>query len=131
MRPTVLIITHIPESRRVSAMKKLQDQLMDVSKVLSGLFKKVNQIKRHIDKLSSTTTVGAKRGRRPGRKPRVRQDTVLDSIYKTIRGSRKGVRIAELKSKTALEDRQISNALYKLTKKGMVRTKSRGVYIKS
>jgi hypothetical protein len=112
-------------------MKKLQDQLAEVSKTLSELFKKVNQMKRRINKLSSTTAAGPKRGRPLGRKARVRQDTVLDSIYKAIRRSRKGISIVQLKSKIALDDRQISNALYKLTKKGLVRTKSRGVYIKS
>jgi predicted nucleic acid-binding Zn-ribbon protein len=116
-------------------MKKLQDQLAEVSKTLSELFKKVNQMKRRINKLSAAAA-GPKRGRPPGRqvlgrKARVRQDTVLDSIYKAIRRSRKGISIVQLKSKIALDDRQISNALYKLTKKGIVRTKSRGVYIKS
>ena len=42
-----------------------------------------------------------------------------------------GITIAQLKGKTALDDRQLSNALYKLTKKGMIAAKSRGVYVKS
>jgi hypothetical protein len=112
-------------------MKKLQDQLTEVSKALAGLFKKVNQIKRRIDTLSSAQGAGPRRGRRPGSKAQMRQDTLLDSIYKAIRNSRNGISILQLKAKTALDERQISNALYKLTKKGMVRTKSRGVYIKS
>jgi predicted transcriptional regulator of viral defense system len=52
-------------------------------------------------------------------------------VYKTIRRSRNGISIAQLKAKTALDDRQLSNALYKLTKKGMIEAKSRGVYVKS
>jgi hypothetical protein len=40
------------------------------------------------------------------------------------------VTIATLKAKTKLDSRQLSNALYKLSKKGMIRTKSRGVYVK-
>jgi hypothetical protein len=112
-------------------MKKIHDQLADVSKGLSALFKTINQIRRRMDKLSLTTAQGGKRGPRLSRPAKVRQDTLLDSIYKTIRRSRNGINIVQLKSKTALDDRQISNALYKLTKKGMVRTKSRGVYIKS
>jgi lambda repressor-like predicted transcriptional regulator len=52
---------------------------------------------------------------------------VLDAIKR----SRKGISIAQLKQKTALGDRQLSNALYKLTKKGIVHAKSRGVYVKS
>ena len=33
-----------------------------------------------------------------------------------------------LKKKTNLEPRQLSNALYKLTKKGTIEAKSRGIY---
>jgi hypothetical protein len=117
-------------------MKKLQEQLTQVSKALSGLFKKVNKLNRQIGKLGAPAWVKSKPGRKPGRKARaaaarVRQDTVLDSVYGAIKRSRNGISIAQLKSKTALGDRQLSNALYKLTKKGMVYAKSRGVYVKS
>jgi predicted Rossmann fold nucleotide-binding protein DprA/Smf involved in DNA uptake len=117
-------------------MKKVHDELSEVSKALSGLFKKVNKIAKRVNKLGSTAGAKAKRGRKPGpkaplRAARVRQDTVLDSVYKTIRRSRNGISIAQLKAKTALDDRQLSNALYKLTKKGMIEAKSRGVYVKS
>ncbi|MBW1955965.1 MAG: winged helix DNA-binding protein [Deltaproteobacteria bacterium] len=45
--------------------------------------------------------------------------------------SKKGVAIANIKKKTNLETRQLSNALYKLTKKGLIKTESRGVYTKA
>jgi predicted Rossmann fold nucleotide-binding protein DprA/Smf involved in DNA uptake len=114
-------------------MQKVQDQLSEVSKALSGLSKRVNKIAKRINKLGSADRAKSKRGGQPGRPAaaRVRQDTVLDSVFKSIRRSRNGITIAQLKSKTALDDRQLSNALYKLTKKGMVYAKSRGVYAKS
>jgi hypothetical protein len=117
-------------------MKKVHDQLLEVSKALSGLQKKVNKISKRISKVASAAGAKSKRGRKPGRQAparaaRVRQDTVLDSVYKTIRRSRNGINIGQLKRKTALDDRQLSNALYKLAKKGMVHAKSRGVYVKS
>jgi predicted Rossmann fold nucleotide-binding protein DprA/Smf involved in DNA uptake len=59
------------------------------------------------------------------------KDTVLDLVFDEIRKSRNGATIAHLKSKTALESRQLSNALYKLSKKGKIKAKSRGVYIKA
>jgi outer membrane biosynthesis protein TonB len=55
--------------------------------------------------------------------------TVIDSVYKAIKGSKSGVTINDVKAKTKIEGRQLSNALYKLTKRGMIKTKSRGVYI--
>ena len=52
-------------------------------------------------------------------------------VFDVIRRSRNGATIANLKSKTQLESRQLSNALYKLSKKGKIKSKSRGVYIKA
>ena len=56
--------------------------------------------------------------------------TVLDSVLDVIKKAKNGASIATLKSKTKLEARQLSNALYKLTKKGAIEAKSRGVYFK-
>lgn len=56
--------------------------------------------------------------------------TVLDSVYDVIKRARNGASIATLKKKTDLEARQLSNALYKLTKKGAIEARSRGVYFK-
>jgi lambda repressor-like predicted transcriptional regulator len=47
-----------------------------------------------------------------------------------IQRSKKGATIATLKTKTGLDSRQLSNALYKLSKKQLVHAKSRGVYFK-
>lgn len=56
--------------------------------------------------------------------------TMLDSILGMISRSRKGITVEKLKKRTGLEARQVSNALYKLTKKGKIETLSRGVYVK-
>jgi hypothetical protein len=56
--------------------------------------------------------------------------TMLDSIYGMISRSRNGISVANIKKKTDYEARQVSNALYKLTKKGKIETVSRGVYVK-
>jgi predicted Rossmann fold nucleotide-binding protein DprA/Smf involved in DNA uptake len=58
-------------------------------------------------------------------------ETVLDRVFEVIKRSRNGATIAALKAKTELESRQLSNALYKLSKKGKIKAKSRGVYIKA
>jgi peptidoglycan hydrolase CwlO-like protein len=57
--------------------------------------------------------------------------TVLDTVLSAIKSSPSGVAISKLKVKTKLDPRQLSNALYKLSKKGAIKTKSRGVYVKS
>jgi predicted Rossmann fold nucleotide-binding protein DprA/Smf involved in DNA uptake len=56
--------------------------------------------------------------------------TMLDKIFGMISRSRKGITVERLKKRVGLEARQVSNALYKLTKKGKIETLSRGVYVK-
>ena len=56
--------------------------------------------------------------------------TMLDSILGMISRSRNGITVERLKKRTGLAPRQVSNALYKLTKKGRIETLSRGVYVK-
>jgi DNA-binding transcriptional ArsR family regulator len=118
---------------RADEMKKLQEQLAWISKTLAGLVRQVDQVARKVGKAAPAP---GRKGR-PGRKPAkalpalTRTDTVLESVYHAIRRSRNGLSISQLIAKTKLEPRQLSNALYKLSKKGLVRTRARGIYVKS
>ena len=58
-----------------------------------------------------------------------RGKTVLDTVYNAIKRNKKGVTVAQLKQRTKLDARQLSNALYKLSQKGQVHAKSRGLYV--
>jgi DNA-binding transcriptional ArsR family regulator len=118
-------------------MKNFQVQLAWISKTLSGLSKQVDKITQQIGKAGSAGGRKAKPGRKPSKKAPAkraalkRKDTVLESVYTAITRSRSGLSIAKLQRKTDLGPRQLSNALYKLTKKGLVHTQSRGIYVKS
>ena len=133
-------------------MKKIQAQLKTISKSLASLSKQVERITQQVDKLQPAKKAPAKRKKAvrkaavrkaparkaPARKAAVRKKaapaakgkTVLDSVYNLIKRSKKGATIATLKTKTGLDSRQLSNALYKLSKKRMVYAKSRGLYVK-
>jgi len=128
-------------------MKKIQAQLKTISKSLASLSKQVERITQQVDKLQPAKKAPAKRKKAvrkaavrkaPARKAAVRKKaapaakgkTVLDSVYNLIKRSKKGATIATLKTKTGLDSRQLSNALYKLSKKHMVHAKSRGLYVK-
>ena len=63
------------------------------------------------------------------KKPAAAQGTVLSSVLSTVKRSKNGVAIAKIKEKTGLSPRQLSNALYKLSKSGKIASKERGVYI--
>jgi DNA-binding IclR family transcriptional regulator len=54
---------------------------------------------------------------------------VLSTILEIIASSKEGTNIATLREKSGLGPRQVSNALYKLTRKGEIKTKKRGVYV--
>jgi len=125
-------------------MKKIKAQLDTLSRSLVTLSKKVEKISDQVDKLlTSKATVPAKKiaGKKVVKKKAEKQisvkkkaaakpATMLDTVLDTIKRSKKGITVAQLKEKTKLDSRQLSNALYKLTKKGNIQTKSRGLYVK-
>lgn len=78
--------------------------------------------KKKIAKKAATKTAKAK--------PAAEGNTMLDNIYGMISRSRNGITVERIKKRTGLQPRQVSNALYKLTKKGQIETLSRGVYVK-
>jgi len=124
-------------------MKRIQTQLKTISKSLASLSKQIERITKQVDKFQPAKKAPAKR-KKAARKVASRRKaaparrkaapakgkTVLDSVYSVIKSSKKGATIATLKTKTGLDSRQLSNALYKLSKKRMVHAKSRGLYVK-
>ena len=116
-------------------MKNLQSQLKTVSKSLAALSKQVEKLSSQVEMPTAVKKSAAK-------KPAVAKKavakkstpaggkTVLDMVFDAIKKSKKGVTVAQLKTKTQLDARQLSNALYKLSKKGMVQAPSRGLYLK-
>jgi uncharacterized protein YoxC len=60
----------------------------------------------------------------------LKPSTVIDAILDAVHKAQEGITISQLKEKTEFNAKQLSNALYKLTKKGKIGTASRGVYVK-
>lgn len=122
-------------------MKKLKDQLKTVTKTLVSLSKQVERVSKQVEKLEAKKTAAVSKKKAPARKAAAKKApakrakasggaTVLDSVFNVIKRSKKGVTIPAMRQKTKLDARQLSNALYKLTKKGMIKTTMRGVYVK-
>ncbi len=126
-------------------MKKIQNQLKTVSKSLAVLAQKVEKLSEQINTAAPAPKAAAPR-KAPAKKAKAAAPrkapakkaaaaatgakTVLDTVYDVIKRAKKGVTVAQLKQKTNLDARQLSNALYKLTKKGQVFAPSRGLYLK-
>jgi predicted Rossmann fold nucleotide-binding protein DprA/Smf involved in DNA uptake len=121
-------------------MKKITTQLKTLSKSLDAISKKVEKIIQDVEKFKAPkkeapakkTAAKKSAGKKAAGKKAApaQQATMLDSVLDIIKRTKKGVTVAQLKEKTQLNARQLSNALYKLTKKGKIQTKSRGLYVK-
>ena len=123
-------------------MKKLQDLLKSISKSLVALSKQVEKISKQAGRLQPAKPAKPAKKKAPAKKAKTSSSknskkavggkhmTVIDSIFEVIKRSRKGATIVNLKEKTGFDSRQLSNALYKLSKRGMIVSKTRGVYMK-
>ena len=116
-------------------MKKLKDQLKSISSSLNSLSKQVEKITKQVDKFKVMKAGSAPKKTAPkkkvaAKKAPAKMPTVIDSILNAIKNTKKGITIAQLKEKTEFNSKQLSNALYKLTKKGKIEATSRGLYVK-
>jgi predicted Rossmann fold nucleotide-binding protein DprA/Smf involved in DNA uptake len=124
-------------------MTQASNQLKSIAKHLTALSKQVEKLSKQVDKgLAAKKTVSKSTKAKPKAKKAApvkkvkmakvdKGATVLNSVLDVIKKSRKGISIAQLKEKTDLNPRQLSNALYKLTKKGSIKSMSRGIYTKA
>ena len=137
-------------------MKDVQKELLAISTALSSLVAKVEKMVDAIETESGAAPAAkaktAKKAKPTAKKAKAApkkkaaakkapaakakattsgsQPTMLDNIFTMISRSRNGITVERLKKRTGLGARQVSNALYKLTKKGKIETLSRGVYVK-
>jgi predicted Rossmann fold nucleotide-binding protein DprA/Smf involved in DNA uptake len=117
-------------------MKKLKSQLKAIANSLATLSTQVEKVVKQIDKLQAPKKAVAKKKKAPIKRPVVKktapkkQITVIDTVFNAIKRTKKGVTVTKLKEKTDLNPKQLSNALYKLTKQGKIEAKSRGLYVK-
>lgn len=127
-------------------MKRLKAQLKSLAKSLANLSNQVDKITQQVDKLQPAKKAAAKKKapakkaaakkKAPAKKAAAKKggaakkETVLDTVLGMVKKARKGITIADLKAKTGLNSRQLSNALYKLSKRDLIATKSRGLYVK-
>lgn len=112
-----------------NSMKKLKSQLTSIANSLSSLSQRVEKVVEQIDKLQAPKKAPIKKPAAKKARPK-KQLTVLDTVFNAIKRTKKGVTVAKLKEKTDLTPKQLSNALYKLTKQGKIEAVSRGHYVK-
>ena len=124
-------------------MKKVQTQIKSLEKNIAALQSKLAKLKGQKSGKAAAPKKAAAKAPKKAAAPKKKvvakkaaasdaaKGTVLENVLEVIGKSRNGANIADLKAKTNLESRQLSNALYKLSKKGQIKTISRGVYVKA
>ena len=137
-------------------MKKFKNDLISISKSVSKIAEKLEKIAEMVEKESvpinkltkkaagkkkATPKVAKKRAApKKDEAKKTAQDaadstddseseSLLDRVYELVKRNRGGITVAEIKDKTGLASRQVSNTLYKLTKKGKIETVTRGTYV--
>jgi predicted Rossmann fold nucleotide-binding protein DprA/Smf involved in DNA uptake len=112
-------------------MPNIEKELNTIVKKIAALSRQVDKISKQVSKKNPAKTAVQKRRKAPGKKKAPGQKAaLLNSVINVINKSKKGLSISALRQKTGLGPRQLSNVLYKLAKKGIIKTESRGVYIK-
>jgi predicted Rossmann fold nucleotide-binding protein DprA/Smf involved in DNA uptake len=112
-------------------MKGLEAQINEIINTMTLLSKQMGKLVNQIEPSGSKSKETDKKKRFPKRRVSPKNGkpiTILDTVSGFIKRSKHGATIAQLKKKTGLEARQVSNALFKLSKQGKIETKARGVY---
>lgn len=116
-------------------MKKAKKQVKPVKKVAAKpkksvvLKKKIVLKSKAAKKIKAKPVKAVKAKTAAVKKAPAGQATILGSVLSAVKKSKNGVAISKIKEKTGLEQRQLSNALYKLSKNGKIKVKERGIYI--
>ena len=104
--------------------QNLNRELKMVHRSITRIVNLLERVAKQIDKGEG---LQPKKGK--ARTARKKSPEIKQSVLDTIERSKKGITVGEIKSRTKLDDRQVSNALYKLTKNGYIQAKYRGVYV--
>jgi len=135
-------------------MKQTKKELKAVLKSLKALTKQTERIAKRVDmldkakpaaKLKAKATRKAKPARKtvakkkPGRKPAARKTaakkpkkmSASDTVLNLIKRSKKPIDTATLKKKTGFKDNNIRMIVYRLKKRGEIKSERKGVYVKA
>ena len=118
-------------------MKSLQKDLQAFVKELKALALTTEKLSKKLSKLETDGSPKAKKERpRGARKPvrpsgagKTKKVTAVDEVFNTIKSSKKGANMTQIKAKTGFNDRKIWNAIYQMKKDGKIKNIERGLYV--
>ena len=117
-------------------MKQLKKDLQAVEKALKALIRKTESIEKKIAKLEKASTKKRKTKDkvRATKKAVAKKDKKISIpyiVFGIMKRSKKSFDADMLTKKTGLKKQQVHDALFKLKKRGMVKSVGRGVYVKN
>jgi len=120
----------VPAAKKTAAKKTVAKKTAAKKTVAKKTVAKKTVAKKTATKKTATKKAAAKKKPPAAKIAPPKQLAVLDSVFDSIKRAKKGVTVAQIKEKLDLNAKQLSNALYKLSKKGKIEAKSRGLYFK-
>lgn len=111
-------------------MESIAKHLLAVAVDLKQLSENIEELALKVEQLSREISKASKEKVNAQKEKIATKATVLDAVFDIIGKSSHGATIAQLKKKTGLSPKQLSNALYKLSSRGKVVAKSKGIYTK-
>ena len=118
-------------------MKQLKNDLKALSKSLNQLRRQTEKMAKRLEKLEK-----ARPAKKPKRKPAVKakpakriakapEASAIDQIMALVSKSQKGIDINTLRKRTSISKNNMQASLYRLKKKGLIKSAGRGVYVRS
>ena len=113
-------------------MKQLKRDLQAISKSLKQLTLKAEKIARKLDELE-----GSKPAKKSSAKAKPKASKKPDKVsaaaivFAIIKRSKKGVDVATLRKKTGFEGRKISGIIQRFKKEGKIKSREKGIYVKT
>ena len=135
-------VKKVPASKKVfeltkkeeKEMKNLKKDLQAVNKGLNALANKVEKMIAAVDKVEKPKAAPAKPVMKAAAKlvakKTVGKVTAADTVLAIIKRSKKGVNMVALMEKTGFNQKKVANIVFKLRKLGIIKSESKGVYVK-
>jgi len=115
-------------------MKQLKKDLKAVTKELKRLTLKTQKIAKKLGKIEKLHAPKRSKAQAKATKRVIAKKTkkisIPDTVFGVMKRSKKGFDADILTKKTGLRKQQVHDALFKLKKRGMIKSVGRGVYLK-
>ncbi len=112
-------------------MKQLKKDLQAVLKSLKEATEKTKKLMKRVETLEKPQTLKKPRAKTPSKARAPKKSSDSDAVLAIIKRFKKGVDGATLRKKTGFEGRKIRDIVYRLKKRGKIKTVGNGVYLKA